>query len=142
MWVSMSKPMIRPDDRACLPLHHPPIPAAAQRLDAPAALVPEQYRDLLDYLAQITDPRHRRGRRYALATVLAVAVAAVLAGARSLAAIGEWASDAPGQVLAHIGAWLAARQLPPANPSPSARAPRRAVAVDGKTVRLRHGRTW
>jgi hypothetical protein len=35
--------------------------------------------------------------------VLAVAVPAVLAGARSLAAIGEWASDAPCQVLAALG---------------------------------------
>jgi predicted transposase YbfD/YdcC len=35
--------------------------------------------------------------------VLAVAVCAVLTGARSLAAIGEWASDAPGQVLACLG---------------------------------------
>ena len=35
--------------------------------------------------------------------VLAVAVAAVLAGARSLAAIGEWAADAPGPVLAVLG---------------------------------------
>ena len=80
-----------------------PILAAAQRLDAPATLAPEHHRDLLDYLAQITDPRHRRGRRHALATVLAVAVAAVLTGARSLAAIGEWASDAPGQVLVALG---------------------------------------
>jgi predicted transposase YbfD/YdcC len=35
--------------------------------------------------------------------VLAVAVCAVLAGARSLVAIGEWASDAPCQVLAALG---------------------------------------
>jgi hypothetical protein len=35
--------------------------------------------------------------------VLAVAVAAVLAGAKSLAAIGEWAADAPGPVLAALG---------------------------------------
>lgn len=35
--------------------------------------------------------------------VLGVAVCAVLAGARSLAVIGEWASDAPGQVLAALG---------------------------------------
>jgi len=35
--------------------------------------------------------------------VLGVAVCAVLAGARSLAAIGEWAADAPGQVLAALG---------------------------------------
>jgi DDE_Tnp_1-associated/Transposase DDE domain len=99
MWVS--KPMTRPDYRACPPSC--PIPAAAQRPDPPAALAPEHYRDLLDYLAQITDPRHRRGRRYALSVVLAVAVVAVLTGASSLAAIGEWASDAPGQVLAALG---------------------------------------
>ena len=43
--------------------------------------------------------RHRRGRRHALGAVLAVAVAAVLAGGRYLAAIGEWAADAPGPVL-------------------------------------------
>jgi predicted transposase YbfD/YdcC len=79
------------------------IPAAAQRLDAPVALAPDQCRSLLDDLAQLTDPRQRRGRRHALGTVLAVAVAAVLAGARSLAAIGEWAADAPGPVLAALG---------------------------------------
>jgi hypothetical protein len=80
-----------------------PIAAVAHRLAAPATLGPEQCRSLLDYLAQIADPRHRRGRRHALTTVLAVAVAAVLAGARSLVAIGEWASDAPDQVLAVLG---------------------------------------
>jgi predicted transposase YbfD/YdcC len=90
-----------------------PIPAVAQRLTAPAALAPDQCRSLLDRLAMIADPRHRRGRRHALATVLAVAVAATLAGAKSLAAIGEWVADAPGPVLAALatrrdpltGAW-------------------------------------
>jgi predicted transposase YbfD/YdcC len=66
-------------------------------------LAPAQCRDLLGYLAQITDPRQRRGRRHPLGVVLAVAVAAVLAGAQSLAAIGEWAADAPGPVLAALG---------------------------------------
>ncbi|HEX8860283.1 MAG TPA: ISAs1 family transposase [Actinomycetes bacterium] len=80
-----------------------PIPTAAKRLDAPVALAPDQCRSLLDELAQITDPRQRRGRRHMLGVVLAVAVAAVLAGARSLAAIGEWAADAPGPVLAALG---------------------------------------
>lgn len=87
----------------CLSPHHPPIPAAAKRLDIPVVLAPDQCRSLLDDLGQITDPRHRRGRRHALGTVLAVAVAAVLAGARSLTAIGEWAADAPGPVLAALG---------------------------------------
>jgi hypothetical protein len=60
-------------------------------------------RSLLDDLATITDPRRRRGRRHALGAVLAVAVCAVLAGARSLTAIGEWAQDAPSLVLAALG---------------------------------------
>jgi hypothetical protein len=80
-----------------------PLPAAVQRLGAPAALAPDQCRDLLDYLAQVADPRHRRGRRHALVAVLAVAVCAVLAGARSLVAIGEWASEVPCQVLPASG---------------------------------------
>ena len=80
-----------------------PIAAVAHRLAAPATLAPDQCRSLLDHLAQLADPRHRRGRRHTLAVVLGVAVVAVFAGARSLAAIGEWAADAPGQVLAALG---------------------------------------
>ena len=49
------------------------------------------------------DPRDPRGVRYPLAGVLAVAVTAVLAGARSFAAIGEWAADLSGVVRARIG---------------------------------------
>jgi hypothetical protein len=71
-----------------------PIPAAAHAA-APAALTSAQCRSPLDYLAQLADPRHHRGRRHPLAGVLGVAVAAVLAGARSLAAIGEWTADGP-----------------------------------------------
>jgi predicted transposase YbfD/YdcC len=147
-----------------------PIPAVADRLAPPAARVPDQCRDLLGYLAQIADPRHRRGRRHALVGVLGVAVCAVLAGARSLAVIGGWAADAPGQVLAAlrvrrdpwtgafrppgeaavrrvlgrvdpdaldraIGTWLADQQPPPPTIPPPAARPRRAVAVDGKTLR-------
>jgi DDE_Tnp_1-associated len=89
-----------------------PIPSAAQRLATPAALAPDQCRSLLDHLAQIPDPRQRRGRQHPLGAVLAVAVAAVLAGAKSLAAIGEWAADAPGSVLAARNARDATRVLP------------------------------
>ena len=46
-------------------------------------------------LDTLSDPRQSRGRRHALATVLAVALGAVLAGARSLAAMADWASDLP-----------------------------------------------
>jgi predicted transposase YbfD/YdcC len=59
---------------------------------------------LLDLLAQVPDPRKRKGRRHALAGLLAVGVAAVIAGSRSFAAIGQWAADAGPDVLAALGA--------------------------------------
>jgi predicted transposase YbfD/YdcC len=73
------------------PMTSSPIPAARS-----------QY--LLDLLAQVPDPRKRRGRRHALAGLLAVGIAAVIAGSRSFAAIGQWAADAGPEVLAVLGA--------------------------------------
>ena len=55
---------------------------------------------LLELLAQVPDPRKRRGRRHPLAGLLAVGIAAVTAGSRSFAAIGQWAADAGTEVLA------------------------------------------
>ncbi|WP_445045484.1 ISAs1 family transposase [Streptomyces sp. SAS_272] len=49
------------------------------------------------------DPRDPRGVRHALAVVLALAACAVLAGATSLLAVGEWIVDAPPQVLELLG---------------------------------------
>ena len=51
----------------------------------------------------VPDPRRAKGRRHPLAFVLALAACAVLAGARSLTAIAEWAADAPTAVLAALG---------------------------------------
>jgi predicted transposase YbfD/YdcC len=59
---------------------------------------------LLDLLSQVPDPRKRRGRRHPLAGLLAVGIAAVIAGSRSFAAIGQWAADAGADVLAGLGA--------------------------------------
>jgi predicted transposase YbfD/YdcC len=59
---------------------------------------------LLGLLAQVPDPRKRRGRRHSLAGLLAVGIAAVIAGSRSFAAIGQWAADAGPEVLAGLGA--------------------------------------
>jgi hypothetical protein len=59
---------------------------------------------LLELLAQVPDPRKRRGRRHPLAGLLAVGIAAVTAGSRSFAAIGQWAADAGPEVLAGLGA--------------------------------------
>jgi len=58
---------------------------------------------LLDALAQVPDPRDPRGIRYPLAPVLAIAVCAMLAGARSYAAVAEWAADAPPRLRARLG---------------------------------------
>jgi hypothetical protein len=58
---------------------------------------------LAEFLAAVPDHRRAQGRRHALATVLALAAAAVRAGAKSLVAIAEWASDAPAGVLARFG---------------------------------------
>jgi hypothetical protein len=110
---------------------------------------------LLEAFALIPDPRARRGVRHRLVTVLAVSVCAVLAGARSLVAIAEWAADLPVQVRGVVGivagppcestirrvlgaldadgldrvvgAWVAGQLPEPVG--------RRAVAIDGKTLR-------
>jgi hypothetical protein len=48
---------------------------------------------LLDVLATVHDPRHRRGLRHRVVSILALAVGAILAGARSFEAIAQWAED-------------------------------------------------
>jgi predicted transposase YbfD/YdcC len=79
-----------------------PIPAATDP-DHARPLALRECPGLLERLAMIPDPRDRRVRRHPLASVLAVSAAAVLAGARSVTAIAEWAADAPGPVLAALG---------------------------------------
>lgn len=59
---------------------------------------------LLDCLARMPDPRHRRGVRLTLTSLL-MAAGAVLAGARSFTAIGEWVEDVLPEVLAALGGW-------------------------------------
>jgi hypothetical protein len=69
---------------------------------SPIPAVRSQY--LLDLLAQVPDPRKKRGRRHPLAGLLAVGIAAVIAGSKSFAAIGQWAADAGPEALAALGA--------------------------------------
>lgn len=120
-----------------------------------AAMVPS----LLEALAAVPDPRKARGRRYRLATLLTLAVCAMLSGARSLYAIGQWGWDHnAAEVRAALGIrhadmpsvatlfrvfrdvdraafeaaladWLSAQGLPR----------ERALALDGKTLRGIHG---
>jgi predicted transposase YbfD/YdcC len=58
---------------------------------------------MLEVLALAPDTRKRRGRRFALVFILAVAVACVLAGAKSFREIGDHAADLPQEVLARLG---------------------------------------
>lgn len=58
---------------------------------------------LLELFEQIADPRARRGVRHRFAGLLSVALAAVLAGARSFVAIAEWVADAEAGVLVKLG---------------------------------------
>jgi hypothetical protein len=80
-----------------------PIPAAVTDPDHARPLAVGDCPGLLERLAMLPDPRDRRGRRHPLASVLAASAAAVAAGARSVTAIAEWATDAPGPILAALG---------------------------------------
>lgn len=107
-------------------------------------------------LGRVPDPRDPRGVRHRLSVLLAVGLAAVLGGARSFVAIGEWVAETPVELFAELGSSR------PARPSESAirRAftrvdadildavigafcwtrtqvvgGRRVIALDGKTVR-------
>ncbi|MER7009793.1 ISAs1 family transposase, partial [Dactylosporangium sp. NPDC000555] len=129
-------------------------------IDLPAAVQHNEQRDLLRALAAVPDPRHRRGVRYRLASLLAVAVCAVLAGATTFAAIGDWAADLDEAARRRLGflgripagstvrrflvridaqvlqvvltGWL--RHRLPARPVPG-RKDRMVIAVDGKLLR-------
>ena len=72
-------------------------------LDLPACLDAEQQRDLVIALAAVPDPRARRGMRYRLASLLAVAVCAVLAGACTFAAIADRVADLDPPARARLG---------------------------------------
>jgi predicted transposase YbfD/YdcC len=116
--------------------------------------------DLLAALAEVPDPRKKRGIRHRLAAVLAVAICAVLGGSRSYAAIAEWGADLHaaerlrlglgrreisertiGRLLSRVDpealsmvlcGWVAARCARPEH------GPRQ-IAVDGKTARGARG---
>ena len=82
-----------------MPVSHAPVSSRALNAAAGQERVP----GLLEVLAQVADPRKRRGRRFTLAFTLAVAVVCVLAGARSFREIGDQAADLPQDMLAALG---------------------------------------
>lgn len=113
---------------------------------AKASMTPGTMRDVLE---SIPDPRKPRGIRHGLTGILALAVCAVLTGAKSFAEIAEWAADTGRgplakagikvphvttiqRVLARVdgdifdtafGAWIIAQVKP------------KVIAIDGKEVR-------
>jgi DDE_Tnp_1-associated len=72
-----------------------PIPAALAHLThADSRQLPDaDAPHLLAYLAAVPDPRAARGRRHRLVAILAMAAAAGLAGARSIACLSAGADD-------------------------------------------------
>lgn len=66
----------------------------AYRHGAPKMMLRAEHMSSLPaFFAEIPDPRRAQGRRHPLPTVLAIATAAVLCGARGYKAIGQWAED-------------------------------------------------
>src|SRR3954470_17564943 len=58
---------------------------------------------LLHFLNEIPDPRGRNGRQHPLSAVLALACCAILCGARSYAAIAQWAHDHDIELMHRLG---------------------------------------
>lgn len=92
MWVSSpyehrASPCLRPSSR---------MPSCLRQLGKASGPAPlETAADLRKFLATVPDPRARRGVRHPWTAPLTAAAAAVLAGAASITAIGEWVADAP-----------------------------------------------
>jgi hypothetical protein len=80
-----------------------PISPALARLREYPEVAPEEVPDLLERFAGVPDPRDPRGVRHALGVMPALTACAVLAGATSLLAVGEWIADAPSHVLECLG---------------------------------------
>jgi predicted transposase YbfD/YdcC len=123
-------------------------------------VTPESRLGLLEALDSIPDPRKKRGVRHRFGAILFISICAVVSGAKSFAAIAEWAADAANSTLSEIGikppntstirralsaftgdgfdtttgSWLAGRLAATRVATPG-RGRRRAIAVDGKVLR-------
>ena len=75
---------------------------------------------LTEYLAKIKDPRKPRGIRHSQVTILAVAICALLSGAKSFIGIGEWAANLSQELLKRLGCRYNDRlekYVPPSEPT-------------------------
>jgi predicted transposase YbfD/YdcC len=116
-----------------------PIPSALARLCEQPEAETGEVPGLLERLAEVPDPRDPRGVRHALTVVLALTACAVLAGATSLLAVGEWIADTPAHVLEQLG--VRPDPLLPRRLVPSESAVRRLLArLDGDALDRAVGR--
>lgn len=115
------------------------IPPALDQLCRLPEVASEEVPDLVERLAEVPDPRDPRGVRHALAVVLSLTACAVLAGATSLLAVGEWIADAPANVLDRLG--VRSDPLQPRRALPSETTVRRLLArIDGDALDQAVGR--
>lgn len=90
------------------------VPSLARHVPTETQAVGDVPDSLLEALAAVSDPRAPRGVRHRFATILGIAACAVLAGARSYAAIAEWAGDLTPTVSLRLGL---GRRRPPSEPT-------------------------
>lgn len=90
---------------ASSPLPSPVDAAVAVLVGRAGALARASGGNLTDCFAAVPDPRHRRGIRHSLPTILGLATAAVLSGCVTLTEITCWVTAAPGDLLAALGCW-------------------------------------
>jgi predicted transposase YbfD/YdcC len=141
-------------------LDHPEVSLDPQSVPAVAL-------SLVEVFGEVPDPRKARGIRHGVAAILLLGACAVLTGARSFAAIGEYAHDTGRSILDRLGvgavvphactirrvlsdldpaaveaamrAWVQAQLAQtPAPDGVPAHEQRQVLAMDGKTVRGAH----
>jgi predicted transposase YbfD/YdcC len=80
-----------------------PIAVLSRQVAPLGEVAPQARAGLLEVLESVPDPRKKRGVRHRFAAILFVSVCAVVSGARSFAAIAEWAADAVDDTLRGMG---------------------------------------
>ena len=81
-----------------------PCPLPGPAVAGPVVIEEAACARLLAFLAQVSDRRAGRGRRYPLPYLLALPIVAMLAHHVDITGIGEWIGDAPADLLLALGA--------------------------------------